>query len=395
MSSKIKQELNKRIHKDDDDNAVVGTELKNRRMSLSRTLNGVSYKICSVSYLSKLENNKILPNQQYVMELCERLDLSSDNIETLLKSKSILISCVKAYLDGNLKKIKLSYDDSINLNNYRAMLIRLIYYLSILDITNANKIYGSIMSLISSMTDVDLLIFSLFSGILHYLNYEFLEALDDLFILKECECSMEIKLLRDKYIFLSSYALNNADTPLAYSVIKELIINSGRYTMLEDINYIMCLYYAKNGSRAGFNSIIRLLGNRKNKESASFIKDLYKPQASKDRLSDYRDGGLNAFCQLARSIKAGNEEVKSFCKELASNIYEPDNDVLILNYMALDNIDEQISFITTKAFPRLRSTREGFLIDYFFKELSYLTINMGKYKVFSDWYIKFHMTNSL
>ena len=391
----IKAELEKRNERKEDNYAVVGTEIKNRRTAMSRTLNGVAYKTCSVSYLSKLENNKIMPNQQYVRELCEKLDLSYDSIEMLLKSKSTLIDAVNCYLNNDTETIKKYYDDSVDLNNYRAMLIKLIYAISIFDIKSANKLDGDIMSLISSMTDIDLLIFSLFSGILHYLNYEFYEALDDLYILRECECNLNMQILRDKYIFLASYALNSYDTPIAYTTITTKLIENGRYNMLDEIHYIMALYYAKNGAKASFNYIHSLIKSKRYATSANFIKTMFNSNHSISKLKSYKDTNLNAFCQLTKSIISDNKDVKNFCKSISIGIYEPDNDVLILNYLALDEIEDRIRFIVDKAFPRLRKTKEGYLIKYFFNELSYLTLNMGKYKMFSDWYIRFYEINCL
>ena len=77
MKTKVVQEIRKRQNKEEDTYAVIGVELRNRRIALSRTLNGVAFKTCSVSYLSKIENNKIHPNKAYVREICNKLDLSN------------------------------------------------------------------------------------------------------------------------------------------------------------------------------------------------------------------------------------------------------------------------------------------------------------------------------
>ena len=51
---KILSEIIKRKNSKNDVNAVVGVEIKNRRIALQRTLLSVSYKICYISYLCKL-----------------------------------------------------------------------------------------------------------------------------------------------------------------------------------------------------------------------------------------------------------------------------------------------------------------------------------------------------
>ena len=96
-------ELKKRLRKLDEEVSVLGTELRNRRLSVSRTLNAVAYKICSVSYLSKLEHNKINPNLAYINEISKKLSLSDEAVEVLMKSKSLLLEVVEAYLDGDME----------------------------------------------------------------------------------------------------------------------------------------------------------------------------------------------------------------------------------------------------------------------------------------------------
>ena len=88
---KILSEIIKRKNSKNDVNAVVGVEIKNRRIALQRTLLSVSYKICSISYLCKLENNRILGNTLYVREICDRVDLTKDKIDVLLNLKKILV----------------------------------------------------------------------------------------------------------------------------------------------------------------------------------------------------------------------------------------------------------------------------------------------------------------
>ncbi len=61
--------------------------------------------ICSVSYLSKLENNAIKPSEDYVRALLERVNINYDDIAKNNYDTEIL-EVVKLYFYGNTEEIK-------------------------------------------------------------------------------------------------------------------------------------------------------------------------------------------------------------------------------------------------------------------------------------------------
>ena len=88
-------ELLNRKNKKEDKYSVLGTEIKNRRVSLSKTLSTVSSDLCSKSYISKLENSKIIPNKACLMELCNKLDMSKEKIKYLFSLEDVLYKCLE------------------------------------------------------------------------------------------------------------------------------------------------------------------------------------------------------------------------------------------------------------------------------------------------------------
>lgn len=86
--------------------AELGGLLKERRINLNRTQDEVSHGICSVSYLSKLENAQIEPNQYVIQELASKLDIdpsiSSFHEEKMAKLEDI----IKAFFYKNTAEIK-------------------------------------------------------------------------------------------------------------------------------------------------------------------------------------------------------------------------------------------------------------------------------------------------
>ena len=88
-------ELLNRKNKKEDKYSVLGTEIKNHRVSLSKTLSTVSSDLCSKSYISKLENSKIIPNKACLMELCNKLDISKEKIKYLFSLEDVLYKCLE------------------------------------------------------------------------------------------------------------------------------------------------------------------------------------------------------------------------------------------------------------------------------------------------------------
>ena len=56
----------------------LGALAKKRRISLHMTQGEVADKICSISYLSKVETNKIIPNDRCITALMEKVKISEN-----------------------------------------------------------------------------------------------------------------------------------------------------------------------------------------------------------------------------------------------------------------------------------------------------------------------------
>ena len=198
----LKEEILRRIRKINEDVSVLGTELKSRRLSLSRTLCSISHQICSISYLSKLEHNKINPNRMYINEISDKLSLSKQAVEMLMNSKSLLIDVVKAYFEKDMVVLEQIYKECEGLNNYRMILVRLIVEVSLAHYDKARAHSAKLMELLTSMNELDLYVFSLFEGIIHFYNYEFGAAYECLDILRYCPIKGVMILIRINISFL-------------------------------------------------------------------------------------------------------------------------------------------------------------------------------------------------
>ena len=102
----LKNRINKRIRVSDyrSDFQEIGSFIKKKRKELNITQDIVSYGICSISYLSKIENNQIVPNEFYIKEIMNKLDVKESFYEKTLNDKLYLEAIIKGvfYLDDNL-----------------------------------------------------------------------------------------------------------------------------------------------------------------------------------------------------------------------------------------------------------------------------------------------------
>ena len=75
----------------------IGLEIKHRRERRGLTLEQVAGEICSVSYLSKIENSLIVANHFYLHELCKRVNLTDEEIDKLFSIEKYVEEALDAF----------------------------------------------------------------------------------------------------------------------------------------------------------------------------------------------------------------------------------------------------------------------------------------------------------
>ena len=85
------------------DNLLISQILKEKRINLSLTLKESSDGICSLSYLSKIEQRKIKPKKDVVNDLVKKYNIVDDEIYFKTdKYNQILEKSIKDYLNTNI-----------------------------------------------------------------------------------------------------------------------------------------------------------------------------------------------------------------------------------------------------------------------------------------------------
>lgn len=376
MQERLRLEIERRLKTDS--YAAIGAELKSKRISQSNTLKAISDEICSVSYLSKIENNKIIPNKYYVKEMFSRLDLSDSYVEGLFELKTLILKCINAFIKDDNNRISAYYNGCEKFNNYRYKLIELIYYLSTKQMMLAGQTHEVLLDLLSgAMTDYDVASITVFSAIFDFLSFEFKTALKKLAMASQLSTDKDILLLCQLYSFYCSYATLDINTLTIYAQLKNTLFERGYSNILNKVNYVLALFYLKKKSYQNMNILLRNL-NESYQNSLMFLKFFYTNKKYDGRRK------LNKFC--GDIIKAMNKKPVEF---IFDEYYQLDYDRLLIEYLYLDGPNEKCDYIETIAFPRLKKTKETFLINYFMNEYVLICRLNSKYKGFTTEYIDF------
>ena len=130
----------------------LGALAKKRRISLHMTQGEVADKICSISYLSKVETNKIIPNDRCITALMEKVKISKWEIYTIENSKELIELAIKRILYNEIDEYSELYERVYDVEtNQCADTIKIGYYLLNNNIKEAEKLIIDNINIASSM----------------------------------------------------------------------------------------------------------------------------------------------------------------------------------------------------------------------------------------------------
>ena len=144
MENIIIEELKRRIKDQDTISAIVGPEIKIRRISLNKTLKFIAYHICSISYVSKVESNSIKPNRYFLNEIGKKVNMTEEQINRLFDLRDVLNQGIKEYLFNSNASIKEILDAEGEFVNYRYRLLVFLNSLVVNNFYQAAKSYKEI-----------------------------------------------------------------------------------------------------------------------------------------------------------------------------------------------------------------------------------------------------------
>lgn len=170
--SSLKNKINKRvINSTKNDFQDIGGYIKKKRKELNVTQDIVSNGICSVSYLSKIENNQIIPKEYYVREIMEKLEVDERYFEKDLNDTHYLEKMIKGifYLDDSL--IKKIFEEITEIeHNLTINICKLVYYVYF-GKDDDNQYVMMLENLVNNMDDFELKVYLLLAS-LYYISFD-------------------------------------------------------------------------------------------------------------------------------------------------------------------------------------------------------------------------------
>ncbi len=209
LTKKIEAALKKKSKDDLKKYKFIGAEIKSSRLRLSKTLDSICNVNKSISYISKIENNKIIPNESSLMELCDALYITKDELESMSKFDDCIIEALNAVYRYDIEKMMKLYKKYSSFSNVRTDLMKGLYYLMFKDYENLNPVIENLKKVESSLSLEDYLIYALLSLDDLYNKKELLQALkvSNVVLKSETATGVMLKLFK-MYEFQIKVGLN-------------------------------------------------------------------------------------------------------------------------------------------------------------------------------------------
>ena len=349
---------------------TIGSMIKHQRTKMRMTLEEGSEGICSVSYLSKVENNMIVPSDKFLEDLVKRFDLkvmSTQNEKKIEDFFNLIIT--------NLFENKpLAYDHmDIDELSYQGKILSLIYKIDRLDFDKIKNDHDELLGYIKNFNDQEVLLYVLFTSI----QYDHMNLHKEGFLLIE-----EVENIRYKNIYLHylllyyklrhAFKLNHHATILKeYQTLLSELIEYGHFQFAQKLKVDYLDYLAHfEKTHIYKEEVEKLLGvpekqkqyllaknlyYRKNyQQSLSYIEEIHTEDALILKLKIY---DILGKCDLMHQIlskkivfqKASHSIIFEFFQIKYELIKKPILSYLkqtfILNQYVIDDVETNLFFI--------------------------------------------------
>lgn len=187
----------------------ISQAIKRERLEKNLTLESMARGICSLSYLSKIENFTIIPHTSYLEALCERLDI---DFQRILESqiKNDINEVLKFYLYqlyDNLEEVYLSLENPYY--NVSDGFIKIIYHLYKENFLEVEKEIKYVNDVKNTLTAKELNILTLLVSEYYIKTNQFKKIEEKLdLLIKLSRNASEFQSLYFEQLFIAAYHLN-------------------------------------------------------------------------------------------------------------------------------------------------------------------------------------------
>lgn len=210
----------------------VGSLIKERRKELKLTQELISNGICSISYLSKIENNQISPNEFFVQEIMEKLDVDKSVYQKTIDDHYYLEEMISHIFYDKQCDSKLLFEEIKGFPHNIVFNICKLGYISHHFLWDDDQFVMMLELLIQNMSEIELKAYLVFAIMYNVSNSSYKQALD---------LYMTFKEVNMKHDMLDALA-----NEYAYRIHQELNVNLSSY---KEFDIALNLYQKSNNFR--------------------------------------------------------------------------------------------------------------------------------------------------
>ncbi|MGM9970890.1 MAG: hypothetical protein ACI35W_00600 [Anaeroplasmataceae bacterium] len=375
---KIVDEILQRNDKNDDSKNIIGSEIKLQRLKLAKTLEAVCANICSVSYLCKIERNAINANPYFLSEICHRVNIDSNKLESLFNLEDYISNIDKYIYFDNAKEIVNIYDKVSTFDNYRANILKFGYHVYFNNLLNASTIDNLLLNLVSNMNDRDIATYACLKAIFCIKCYKYKEASQIFKTLLDYKIiSVEEKALI--YEYMSKMYLNINSVSFLYYIEKSKEYNNNllAFNKTKEAIFNKGIYYYINNLEKEFNDILKMPLDEKYINTLRLLETIKNDKEHEIMSGNY----YNDFFSLLAMYYYNNT---MFINELNNNILNyklSDIEILVLKYIGLDKNDEKYLVDLVKDYyPTALALNNTYVINIITDSVMESLKNVSQYK---------------
>lgn len=404
----LKNKVSKRIKNESlkTDFQEIGVFIKKRRKDLNLTQDIISNGICSVSYLSKIENGQISPNEYFVKEIMTKLEIEEDFLNKNLEDKSYLNKAIKCFFYMDMTGMEILFEEIKTIeDNLIINICKFGYLVSKFNRLNSDYVV-SLENLVMNMSDLELKTYLLFSTLYFISHDDYKTALELLLMATELNVQNDyLTAMINEYLYYVKQRLlkkncSSENFEEAYRIYTKYL-NSERSTsiVLNRIKYLSeenpkqsleLLENVKTTLLKGFNHEFyqylkaRILFNLECYNEAvislSNIKDDSQLFTSKMVL-------LYEICLLEEDTEM-LEEIKSILKEFRSKKSDL-KDKVYFHFLTQKDEENKKEYLRDIAIPFSIKTSDYHSLNFYIEYIMDICISNSRYKEATQYYKKY------
>lgn len=380
----LRNEIERRENMEEDISKIIGTEIKNRRLSMSMTLAALAEDTCSTSYLCKIEKSQIVANDRRLEEICRRVGMSQDQYKDLLNLKVALNYICDYYFNDDKVAITNLKNTVKEFSNYRSNIINYVISIYEKETRTSYKLCKSILSIIKEISDLDLLVFITFYAIDLMAQGNYIEAADNIkAVIGKKSGIKNLYILQLETLFECAFQTN------AMSIYD--------YSNTLAIEYYEKNFYERSQKLYAKMSAFELLNERVEHHLKFFAK-------VKDNQLRYNLSFMKSFLagEYSKVKKYNLKKLKPILQFIYWFYFELDTfqveykkrtqysfterEKLFLDYLHAKNDNRRTNFILNVGIPKAIERYDGLMMQFYLDELSSLLLNQGSYLCFYESY---------